>query len=170
MSAALRVAYADPPYPGMSHFYVDHPDYDGEVDHAELVARLGREFDAWALHTASTTLQQVLAVCPTGVRVAAWVKSFASFKPGVNPAYAWEPVIFYGGRNDSTKLHPTVTDWISHPITLQKGLTGAKPPAVVEWVFRLLGLTAADDLVDLYPGTGVVARTWANWQRQMVIS
>lgn len=34
----MRVAYADPPYPGQSaKHYADHPDYEGEVDHGEMV-------------------------------------------------------------------------------------------------------------------------------------
>jgi len=160
----MRVAYADPPYPGMAHFYIDHPDYGGEVDHFALIWDVLETYDAWALHTASTTLREVLASCPSDVRVGAWVKTFASFKPGVNPAYAWEPIIFRGGRNDSSKQNLTVTDWIGCPITLRKGLTGAKPPAVIEWVFRLLGLHAEDELDDLYPGTGVVAETWAAYR------
>jgi len=38
----LRLAYADPPYPGKARLYRDHPDYGGEVDHAALLARLAR--------------------------------------------------------------------------------------------------------------------------------
>jgi hypothetical protein len=165
----ITVAYADPPYPGMSHFYKDHPDYGGEVDHGALVARMTDGYDAWALHTASVTLKEVLAICPSTVRIGAWVKTFAAFKPGVNPAYAWEPVIFHGGRNDSSKARATVTDWISHPIALRKGLTGAKPPAVIEWVFRCLGCTAGDSLDDLFPGTGIVQQTWGTFTRQATI-
>ena len=30
----LRLAYADPPYPGKAWLYRGHPDYAGEVDHA----------------------------------------------------------------------------------------------------------------------------------------
>lgn len=29
----MRLAIADPPYPGCAHLYRDHPDYAGEVDH-----------------------------------------------------------------------------------------------------------------------------------------
>lgn len=36
----MRIAYADPPYPGCAHLYKDHPDYGGEVDHVELLQRL----------------------------------------------------------------------------------------------------------------------------------
>ena len=41
----MRIAYADPPYPGCAHLYADHPDYAGEVDHADLLARLNAEYD-----------------------------------------------------------------------------------------------------------------------------
>jgi hypothetical protein len=62
-----HLAYADPPYPGRAAtYYRDHPDYGGEVDHAELVRRLDVEYDAWALSTAADALQDVLAVCPPG--------------------------------------------------------------------------------------------------------
>ena len=56
----MRIAYADPPYPGCAHLYKNHPDYAGEVDHAALVHRLETEFDGYVLHTACTTLAQVL--------------------------------------------------------------------------------------------------------------
>ncbi len=164
----MRVAYADPPYPGMAHYYKDHPDYAGEVDHAALVDRLVAEFpDGWALSTASTTFRQVLLICPSDVRVGAWVKPFASFKPGVNPAYAWEPVIFRGGRQHRSRDEQTVRDWCSSPITLQRGLTGAKPEAVCFWIFAFLGLGLNDELVDLFPGTGAVSVAWRRWQQQL---
>ena len=31
----MRIAYADPPYPGCAHLYRGHPDYAGEVDHVK---------------------------------------------------------------------------------------------------------------------------------------
>lgn len=94
------MAYADPPYVGQSKkFYADHPDYAGEVDHAALIARMESEFpDGWALSLSSPSLPEILALCPDGVRIGSWVKPFCSFKPNVNPAYAWEPVIWKGGR------------------------------------------------------------------------
>lgn len=154
----------------MSGFYKDHPDYGGEVDHQELVARMCTDYDAWCLHTASTTLKEVLGLVPAETRVGAWVKPFASFKKGVNPAYAWEPVLFYGGRNDSSAENPTLTDWVSCPITLRKGLTGAKPPAVVAWCFRMLGMTPDDELDDLFPGTRIVSETWDSWRSQLSLA
>lgn len=161
----LTIAYADPPYPGMARLYRGHPDYAGEVDHAALIARLESEFDGWVLHTASTTLRSVLPLCPDGTRLAAWVKPFASFKPGVDPAYAWEPVLWRGGRKRPRSV-PTIRDWIAEPITLRRGLTGAKPEAVVWWACEMLGMHADDTLVDLFPGSGAVGRAWEAWRAQ----
>ncbi|ROS57191.1 hypothetical protein EDF21_0846 [Frigoribacterium sp. PhB118] len=93
----LKLAYADPPYPGLSRrYYGTHPDFDGEVDHAALVASL-LPYDGWALSTSSSALQFVLSLCPPDVRVAAWVKGE---RPTVarGPLNSWEPVIFRGGR------------------------------------------------------------------------
>lgn len=162
----MRIAYADPPYPGCAHLYRDHADYAGEVDHAALVAETLSAYDAWILHTASTTLAAVLGVCPPGIRVGAWVKTFAAFKRGVNPGYAWEPVIFHGCRNDSTRAAATLVDWIACPITLRRGLTGAKPDAVVTWALRMIGTRSTDTVDDLFPGTGAVTRAWESMRDQ----
>jgi hypothetical protein len=157
----MRIAYADPPYPGMSGLYKDHPDYGGEVDHAELVEQM-REFDAWILHTASTTLLEVWNLCPEA-RCAAWTKPFASWKKNVYPAYAWEPVLFSGGRNVFGERQ-TVRDYCAESITLKRGLTGAKPEAVCWWAFDLVGAEPDDELVDLFPGTGAVSRAWESYR------
>jgi hypothetical protein len=94
---ALRLAYADPPYPGLSkRYYGDHPDFGGEVDHAELIEQLGA-FDGWALSTSARALPEVLALCPRGVRVAAWVRGDRGGR-SLGPLNAWEPVIYLGGR------------------------------------------------------------------------
>ena len=161
---SMRFAYADPPYPGMSGFYKDHPDYGGEVDHAALVASL-REYDGWVLHTASSTLREVLNVCPQGVRIMAWVKPFASWKKGVYPAYAWEPVIVSGGRRVYGSRQ-TVPDFCSESITLKRGLTGAKPERVCHWLFDVLGADPDDEMVDLFPGSGAVSRAWQSYCAQ----
>jgi hypothetical protein len=96
--------------------------------------------------------------------VAAWVKPFAVFKPNVNPAYAWEPVIWRGGRQPRARTEATVRDWHSEVITLKKGLCGAKPEGFVLWLFSLLGVQENDEVTDIYPGTGVVGRTFDTWR------
>lgn len=166
----MRIGYADPPYPGMSDFYRDHPDYAGEVDHAELVARLDDVFDGWVLHTASTTLADVVPLLPPAARVGAWVKPFAAFKRNVCPAYAWEPVIFRPARKARPHgLGGVMRDWVAEPITMKRGLTGAKPQAVCWWAFEVVGADPDDELVDLFPGTGAVTRAWDAWRNTLTL-
>jgi hypothetical protein len=163
----MKFAYADPPYLGMAKFY-DHPEsavYDTLQGHAELFVRLEAEFpDGWAYSLSTPTLRQILPLAPGRVRVAAWVKPFASFKPGVNPAYAWEPVIFAGGRK-RTRKESTVRDFVSCNIALKKGFFGAKPEGFCFWLFDLLGMTPDDEFVDIFPGSGAVGRAWDKYRR-----
>ena len=159
----MRIAYADPPYIGQAKLYKDHPDYAGEIDHSALIERLNANYDAWALSLSSPSLQQILALCPSDVRVRAWIKPFASFKPGVGAAYAWEPVMVRGGRPRSRE-QPTVRDWISESITLKRGLTGAKPLNFCFWLFEVLNMQPDDEFHDLFPGTGIVSQAWEVWR------
>jgi hypothetical protein len=161
----MQIAYADPPYPGMSHLYRDDPRC-AEVNHLYLIAHL-QEFDGWALSTASTTLKQVLALCPSDVRVSPWVKPFASFKPGVGVAYAWEPIIWKPARKRGRDRN-TIRDWVSANITLKRGLTGAKPDQVCFWLFEVLGCDCGDDFHDLFPGSGAVKSAWDIWRRRLL--
>lgn len=166
----MRLAYADPPYYGSAvRFYGEQAaEYDTLEGHARLIRRLVEEFpDGWALSMSSTNLWNLLRLCPSDVRVAAWVKPFASFKPGVNPAYAWEPIIVRGGRKRGRAVS-TVRDFVSCNITLKRGLAGAKPEAVCRWLFDVLGAAPEDTLVDLFPGTGGVGRAWDAWRAEAV--
>ena len=44
----MKFAYADPPYPGLSsRHYRQHPDFNGEVDHKQLVERLVQNYDGF---------------------------------------------------------------------------------------------------------------------------
>lgn len=186
----MRFAYADPPYLGCCGLYGHRHDppwdcWDDWWTHGHLIDHLVREYpDGWALSCSTPSLRHLLPHCPDDVRLGAWVKSFSAFKKGVRPAYAWEPVIWRGGRNPSagfshappekdgkqntpkdfyvTELD-SLDEWevIVCPITMKKGLTGAKPPAFCDWVLDLLNVQAGDELVDLFPGTGVMAERFA---------
>jgi hypothetical protein len=96
----------------------------------------------------------------------AWVKPFAAFKRNVSVAYAWEPVIVKPCRKPVVSDAMVFRDWIAEPITLRRGLAGAKPAAVCRWGFEVLGLTPDDELVDLFPGTGGVTRAWERWRSE----
>jgi hypothetical protein len=160
----VRFAYADPPYYGKAaiHYGKHHPDaadWDDEQTHLDLIARLCDEFpDGWALSLNSTHLAWQLPACPGDARVAAWVKKFHQIRP-MTVQYAWEPVIWRGGRKDH-KRTPMVRDWFaSHP-TMRRGLSGAKPDDFNRWILDLLNFDPAEDeIVDLFPGTGGMAVT-----------
>jgi hypothetical protein len=163
----MKFAYADPPYLGCGRLYVKHhadaTDWDNIGEHRRLIQRLSDEYvDGWALSASSTSLRAILPLCPDDVRVGAWTKPFAIFKPNVGVAYAWEPVIFRGGRK-VTREEATRRDWLAENITLKKGLTGAKPARFCEWVFSLLNAKRDDTLDDLFPGTGIVGDVWRDW-------
>lgn len=165
----LKLGYADPPYIGCAHLYKDHPDYAGEVDHVALVDRLEREFDGWVLHTHCTPeAMAILAplVLQSSARWCSWQKPFAAFKKNVSVAYAWEPVIIKAARKPTVSQRLVMRDWISCPITMKRGLTGAKPEKVCHWAFELMGAEPTDDLTDLFPGTGAVAAAWETWKQR----
>lgn len=184
MMGSLRIAYADPPYPGQAHLYKDHPDYAGEVNHRSLVHDLIVGYHGWALHTSSTALPYVLGLVTDELehlsltatarklgidlsppRVMAWVKPFAAFKRNVSVAYAWEPVIVRAARKPVVRkgMGFTYRDWLDESITLKRGLTGAKPERVVHWLLEAMGADPGDEFDDLYPGTRAVTRAWDSW-------
>jgi hypothetical protein len=166
-----RLAYADPPYPGLAFYYRHHPDYDGEVDHEELIARLST-YDGWALSTSAAALPAVLALCPPGVRVAAWHRGE---RPTASrwPLNAWEPVIYHGARPiladpsrpdradpGATRRVDSLVHGVSPLTTLPGRVIGTKPAAFARWIFDLLGMLPGDQLDDLYPGSGAITRAW----------
>jgi hypothetical protein len=173
----MRVAYADPPYIGQARkHYGNHPDYAGEIDHAELVARLVADYpDGWALSLSCKSLQEILALCPPDVRVMAWTKPLVPLLPGIRVQYGWEPVIMRGGRQDRPEpATPMVRDWVTaspEGFTFQPKpaghVIGRKPPGFCFWLFECLGLRAGDTLDDLFPGSGAVTAAWSEYQAQM---
>lgn len=162
----MRFAYADPPYLGVGYRYAEHhPDalaWDDPAEHHRLIKRLSDEWpDGWALSLSSTSLHTLLPMCPPDVRVAAWVKPWAAFKRNVRVAYTWEPVIVRGGRHRSSDGALPCRDHITVPMTMRKGLVGAKPEAFCRWVMDLLGWKPGDTLDDLFPGSHVFGRVAA---------
>ncbi len=161
----LRLAYADPPYPGLSRYYIGHPDYAGEVDHAALVARL-QTYDGWALSTSTGALFSLgrLLEGVAGVRVASWHKGSRPNPAGARgPLSAWEPVIYRPARLVvSPSPAADALAFVTRARTSDPDrVIGAKPAAFASWVFGLLAARADDQLDDLYPGSGGISRAWA---------
>jgi len=159
--AAMRFAYADPPYPGLANLYPERT----EVDHAELLERLDREYDGWALSTHQDGLRLVVPLLPERARICAWVKPWATMRPRAELVFAWEPVIVAAVRAPARSVH----DWIACNPTRLRGMVGAKPDGLAYWMFAAAGLRPEDELEDLYPGTGAVGRAWERWRRQLVL-
>lgn len=170
----MRFAYADPPYLGVARKrYPEHPEswvYDTVEGHSQLIDRLVSEYpDGWALSMASNNLRDLLPRCPTDVRVMAWCKPFTTFFPNVPVAYAWEPVVVRGGRK-RPKSEPTIRDYItaSSPVVRGKGFIGRKPPEFSWWLFEVLGMQQADELEDIFPGSGGVGEAWVAWRDRFI--
>ncbi len=154
----MRLAYADPPYPGRAHLYANHPDYAGEVDHALLIEELVT-YDGWALSTSAAALRDILPLCPADVRVLAWVKHSITV--------SWEPVIVKPARRvenvrDWIQCEPDSYQWRAKPDTY---VIGQKPRPFCVWMFTWLGAVPChnDTLDDLFPGSGNVSRVWDDW-------
>jgi hypothetical protein len=166
----MRIAYADPPYVGCARLYPEHPEsevYNSVSGHRDLIDRLVEEFpDGWGLSCSSTSLRDLLPYCPERARVLAWVKPFCTWRGSVNPAYTWEPLIIVGGRSRSHE-NPKVRDYLSASAPLLKGLPGAKPREFCMWFFACMGCVSGDELVDLFPGTGIVSDSWYSYTRQL---
>lgn len=161
----MDIAYADPPYPGLARYYAKHADYAGEVNHSRLLRELST-YDGWVLHTSVPALAEVLRIADgleLTYRVCSWVKPWASFKPSQALAYAWEPVLVHAARRQVLTGFHVMRDWMAEPMTMQRGLTGAKPERVCHWLFECVGAQPDDTFHDLFPGTGAVSRAWTSW-------
>ena len=162
VSRSMRFAYADPPYPGKAGYYPEQ----AEVDHGALVERLVAEFeDGWALSTSAEALQEVLALCPAGVRVCAWQRAVRPTR-SKRPISAWEPLIVYRGRELPLDQPQTVRDALAYGGRYRAfpgALTGMKPPQFAVWMFCQLGARPGDELVDLYPGSGAIGEAWRRY-------
>ncbi|MFT4233830.1 MAG: hypothetical protein QM607_02310 [Microbacterium sp.] len=148
-------------------YYKDHRDYGGEVDHAQLLGVLGG-FDGWALSTSAKALPEVLALCPSGVRVAAWVRGPRPTRAR-GALSAWEPVIYRPARSPvrGPSAAERVEDVLVHGVrartTDPARVVGAKPAVFAGWMFALIGAAPGDDFTDLFPGSGGVGRAWRVW-------
>jgi hypothetical protein len=162
----LRLAYADPPYPGLAErYYRDHPDFDDEVDHRALLSSL-QDFDGWALSTSARALPRVLWLTvelDIDVRVGSWHRGARPTRSAW-PLNGWEPVVYAGGRRlvqEPSDAPRDALDYVSRPrLTDPNRVVGSKPSAFAFWVFELMGARPGDDLVDLFPGSGGIARAW----------
>lgn len=168
----MKLAYADPPYPEQAQrHYANDPSGIAaeEVDHKALIEMLMRDYEGWALSTNVPGLEHIKDLFPkgffkaNGIRVCAWVKPWASWKPSNRIQYAWEPVLVKTPRTKGSKSVASVRDFLIANITMKKGTHGAKPDVFNDWILDLLGYQDGDTLDDLYPGSGGMAGALKRW-------
>lgn len=157
-----RLAYGDPPYMGLARrYYGKEETFDGEVDHAALIAQLCT-FDGWALSCSAKSLRVILPMCPPEAQVAIWTKPLG-VPPKTRGAHnRYEPLIYVPAR----RRQPGVCDHISaQPARFNGTLVGRKPIKVIMWMFELIGAEPGDSLADLFPGTGIVTQCFEQLSR-----
>lgn len=162
-----RFAYADPPYIGLakSH-YGKHPDYEGEVDHGELITRLETDYDGWALSLSMKSLPVIAKLVPDDVLTLSWVKPIAP-PMGDHRHYSWEPVFLRPVRRPGPGYVKTHLVFSPPQFTFRprppEHVIGEKPEAFCHWLFENAGLQPDDTVADLFPGSGAVTRAWRSW-------
>ena len=176
----MKLIYADPPYLGQcksyDHFHNDGGPmpwdglcWDNHDTHATLLLWLEHNANGYAYSCNPSDLSW-LAYCMirTDYRVAAWTKTWHQIRP-TSTQFAWEPVIFHTQKKDP-KRTPMVRDWLSCAVTKQTGQRGAKPDAFNDWILDLLIYEDGDEFIDLFPGSGSMARAVERRTRRLDFS
>jgi hypothetical protein len=169
----MKLGYGDPPYIGQAkrHYSNDPSGIEAEeVDHYVLIKKLLTNYDGWALSASSPSMFQIIPIINElntehkTIRVAAWAKSFCSWKPTQRVQYTWEPVFFSPVRERGSKSVPSIRDYLVCRMTMKKGTHGCKPLEFNTWILNLMGYQYGDTVDDLYPGTGGMSEAIKNWK------
>ncbi|WP_114589395.1 hypothetical protein [Microbacterium arborescens] len=136
-----------------------HPEaavWDDLTEHRRLLERLVDEYDGWAIATTPDGLGAYHPL-PISARVMAWHRPTA-IPGGGRIISRWEPVIVFPPEGRRGRDGVRVSDvLVANPP--QAGFVGSKPPEWTRWVLAALGYDPATaDVVDLFPGSGGVAR------------
>jgi hypothetical protein len=162
----MKMNYSDPPYIGQAkRHYSNDPSgiVAEEIDYPELLKTLRDNNDGWALSASSPSVFKLVPMIneifpPNTVRIGAWVKPFAAWKPTHRVQYTWEPVFFVPTRPKGGRGIPSVRDYVSANITMRRGTHGAKPDPFCNWVMDVLGWQPGDIVEDAFPGSGAFTR------------
>lgn len=149
-------------------FHPDAGEWDRPARHRLLLEQLLDEFDGWAIATTPDGLACYHPL-PVSARLMVWNK-LRPLPTGHRIATTWEPVILYppkGRRSrpaaaDTTRMYADQVPDVLTAAPPGAGFAGAKPEAWTRWVLDALGYDPdTDELVDLFPGSGAVARAAA---------
>lgn len=139
-------------------YHPDAAEWNDPARHRELLADLAARFDGWAIATTPDAVAAVYPPLPIGTRVMAWHK-LRALPTGHRIASSWEAVLVYPPPDRrSSRGRGQLPDLLRCPAP-QGSFAGAKPAAWTRWVLDALGYDPdTDTLVDMFPGSGAVAR------------
>lgn len=164
------LVYADPPYAGCRFRYARRHGNrqwgrNARADFLrELIARMEalRDPDGICAVSIGSPELRLLHLFPSDTHVAAWVKPYAQYRPGVWPCYAWEPVVLWGRKvnREEQRLAKTPHDWLNvAPAKPKKGgHETPKPMSFADWVLRITLGPRRGRVLELFAGTCPVAR------------
>lgn len=167
---SFLLVYADPPYAGCRFKYARKNGSrqwgrNARADFMrELIARMEslRAGDGVAAVSMATPELRLLNLFPSVHRVFAWVKPFAPFRPGVWPAYAWEPIVAWGRfpNKEEQRIAKTPHDWLnlSPRVPKKGGHETPKPEAFAQWLLSVTLGPRRGKVLDLFAGTQTVAK------------
>ena len=178
----MKLCIADPPYLGRAEMFYgatpkanmnvggninvmhkadNHPDahlWDKPETHQQMVERLVKDYDGWAIAMVPDSLAHYLAWVPRRTRIAVWHDPRV-MPTGQHPRRRWEPVLVYipDGRRRVVDVSCPVGDVLTCPHS-QGSFAGHKPRQWTRWVLDMLGYDPETDTVDdLFPGSGTVS-------------
>lgn len=183
----MRLAIADPPYLGRAALWYGgegrskqgtagrargrgrldaeyHPDaarWDDPAEHIRLMVGLEDAYDGWVMAASGKTLAPLIGPAEElGARLGIWHVTNA-IPDGARARNVWEAVFFRvpDGRRAVGSGH-RVPDLLSAP-HLTSGFVGSKPDRWTRWVLDLMGYQPGDEVDDMFPGSGAVARAMA---------
>lgn len=128
--------------------------WDDITEHRRLMLDLIDQYDGWAIATTPDGLEAYRPL-PIAARVMAWVRP--NGMPGGGRLMSrWEPVIVF--VPESRRARGVKVSDVLIASSPRIGFAGAKPAEWTRWVLDALGYApGADELVDVFPGSGSVA-------------
>lgn len=164
------LVYADPPYANCRFKYAraNNSRQWGRNARADflrdLIARMEglRAPDGICALSMATPELELLSLFPSKRRVMAWTKPRGTFRPGVWPSYAWEPLVCWGSfpNREEQRTSKTPHDWLHLAPKRPKkgGHENPKPDDFGAWVLNVTLGPRVGAVCELYAGMAPIAR------------
>lgn len=184
-----KFAIADPPYYGRARRWYgvggcgvgygkgqadQHPEahiWDKPQAHLNMLKDLRENYDGFAIATSvmglNVYLKEIDLKQGSGYRICIWHKPISS-PSGSRIRNVYEPVIIYIPADRRGYAEHKRMDDLKTINIKPNGFIGSKPQEWVEWVIDLMGATRADQIDDLFHGSGAVQFAIDNWRHNQL--